>query len=177
MLRRHPAGAGEVIRADIVGRFDDIALNDGGRQPNDPVDFTLIGRRAALGPSVEWHVVKRGHSKERVHSERYLPRTSCPPPRFRPTECRPETVDRISTLRVPEPRSTKSALITCHSALGQCAWCGCRLGDVSGSCPFRAAAEGDLETEAGERLEVKAMKNERSRHPPVATPCLPEKTH
>jgi len=60
--------------------------------------------------------VRDGHSKERVHSERCLPRTSCPPPSLRPTECRPETVDRISTLRVPEPGSTKSALTACHSS-------------------------------------------------------------
>ena len=45
-----------------------------------------------------------------------MQRTSCPLPRFRPTECPPETVDKIATLRVREPRSTKSALTACHPA-------------------------------------------------------------
>jgi hypothetical protein len=77
------------------------------------------GQEMGNGASAEWNVIKHEHPKERVHSERYLPRTFCPPPCFRPTECWPETVDRISTLRASEPRSTKSALTTCHS--GQCA--------------------------------------------------------
>lgn len=52
---------------------------------------------------------------DRFHFERNLQRKSCPPRYFRPTECRPETVDRISALRFSDSGSMKSGLTTCQS--------------------------------------------------------------
>jgi hypothetical protein len=88
---------------------------------------------------LEWPVMKRGHPKERVHSERYVPGTFCPPARFRPIECRPDTVDRISAL-LHAAGTIRSPLLKNQRRLKRSSYSPWSCSCMALSCPRPSAA-------------------------------------